>query len=110
MKTRPSFVKETITIDAGQTKTLTDSNGVLKDYNSIDRTIDGVRIVHTKGENTMQVIVSKDCNTETLKITDNTMESWGMIKEETADNDTTVFFTSEVEFKINYMPYTTTTQ
>lgn len=93
MKTRPSFVKETITIDAGQTKTLTDSNGVLKDYNSIDRTIDGVRIVHTKGENTMQVIVSKDCNTETLKITDNTMESWGMIKEETAHNDTTVFFT-----------------
>ncbi len=93
MKTRPSFVKETITIDAGQTKTLTDSNGVLKDYNSIDRTVDGVRIVHTKGENTMQVIVSKDCNIETLKITDNTMESWGMIKEETADNDTTVFFT-----------------
>lgn len=93
MKARPSFVKDTIMIDIGQTKTLTDSNGVLKDYNSIDRTIDGVRIVHTKGENTMQVIVNKDCNKEILKITDDTMESWGMIKDETANNDTTVFFT-----------------
>ena len=93
MKTRPSFVKDTITIDAGQTKTLTDSNGVLKDYNSIDRTIDGVRIVHQRGENTMQVIVSKECNKETIKITDDIMESWGMIKEETTNNDTTVYFT-----------------
>jgi len=93
IETKPSFVKETITIDVGTTKTLTDSNGVLKDYNSIDKTVDGIRIVHNKGENTMQITVDSSCTAETYKITDGMMESWGVIKEETKDNDTTVYIT-----------------
>ena len=93
IESKPSFTKETITIDVGTTKTLTDTNGVLKDYNSIDKTIDGIRIVHTKGENTMQVTVDTSCTSETYKITNDMMESWGMIKEETKNNDTSVYIT-----------------
>lgn len=93
MERRPSFTTDTITIDIGTTKTLTDTNGVLKDYNSIDKTVDGIRIVHTKGENTMQVTVNTDCTSETYKITNSMMESWGMIKEGTENKDTTVFIT-----------------
>lgn len=93
MQTRPSFTKDTITIDVGTTKTLTDTNAVLKDYNSIDKTVDGIRIVHTKGENTMQVTVNSNCTAETYKITNDMMESWGMIKDESKDNDTTVYIT-----------------
>lgn len=93
MERRPSFTTETITIDIGTTKTLTDTNGVLKDYNSIDKTVDGIRIVHRKGENTMQVTVNTDCTSETYKITNSMMESWGMIKEGSENKDTTVFIT-----------------
>lgn len=93
METRPSFTRETITIDIGTTKTITDTNGVLKDYNSIDRTIDGIRIVHNKGENTMNISVDSNCKIENYKITDDIMESWGMIKEESKNNDTTVYIT-----------------
>ena len=93
METRPSFVKEKITIDVGTTKTLTDNNGVLKDYNSIDKSVDGIRIVHTKGENTLQISVDKNCSFESYKITDATMESWGMIKDGTENKDTTVYIT-----------------
>ncbi|MBR1985101.1 MAG: hypothetical protein IKA31_05095, partial [Clostridia bacterium] len=93
METRPSFVKDKITIDVGTTKTLTDTNGVLKDYNSIDKSVDGIRIVHTKGENTLQISVDKNCDFESYKITDATMESWGMIKNGTENKDTTVYIT-----------------
>ena len=93
METRPSFVKEKITIDVGTTKTLTDNNGVLKDYNSIDKSVNGIRIVHTKGENTLQISVDKNCSLESYKITDSTMESWGMIKNGTENKDTTVYIT-----------------
>lgn len=92
MQKRPSFTNTTITVDVGTTNTLTDTNGVLRDYNSIDKTIDGIRIVHTKGEDTMQITVNTDCTSETYKITNEMMESWGMIKEETANRDTTVYF------------------
>lgn len=93
MKKQPSFVYETITVDVGETKTITDSNNVLKDYVSFDKTIDGIRISHTKGQNTLTITVDENCTKETYKITESTMKSWGIIKEETADKDTTVFFT-----------------
>lgn len=93
MEMKPSFTRETITIDVGTTKTLTDTNGVLKDYNSIDRTVDGIRVIHKKGENTMQVTVNENCTSETYKITDSMMESWGMIKDGSENKDTTVFIT-----------------
>lgn len=90
---RPSFTHSTISIDAGTSKTLTDTNSVLKDYVSFDRNIDGLRIKHNKGENTMTISVDKNYTNETLKLTEDKMKSWGIIKEETADNDTTIFFT-----------------
>ena len=93
MKKQPSFVYETITVGVGETKTITDSNNVLKDYVSFDKTVDGIRISHTKGQNTLTITVDENCTKETYKITESTMKEWGIIKEETADKDTTVFFT-----------------
>lgn len=93
MERLPSFCSSTITIDVGQTKTITDTNGVFSDYVTFDRTIDNIRIRHTKGENTLHITVDNNCTRETLVISEATMSSWGIIKEETQNNDTTVFFT-----------------
>ena len=93
MQKQPSFVYSTINVDIGTSTVLTDTNNVLKDFVSFDKNIDGVRIQHNIGENTMTVSADKNCTNENLKITEDKMKSWGIIKEETADNDTTVFFT-----------------
>ncbi len=50
MQRKPSFCNSTITLEAGETTTLTDTNGVLADYTSIDKTTEGIRITHNKGE------------------------------------------------------------
>ena len=39
MELTPSFTSSTITVDVGTTTTLTDSNGVLSSYASIDKTV-----------------------------------------------------------------------
>lgn len=88
---KPSFTSSTVTVDAGTTTTLTDSNGVLKDYASIDKKVNGIRIVHAYGENTMQVIVDEDCQLESYIFTNDEMESYGLIKEETRNHNTTVY-------------------
>ena len=93
MQKQPSFVYSTINVDVGTSTVLTDTNNVLKDFVSFDKNIDGVRIQHNIGENTMTIIVDKSYTKENLKITEDKMKSWGIIKEETVDNDTTVFFT-----------------
>lgn len=93
MATKPSFTSSTITIDVGTSKTLTDSNGVLKDYASIDKTVNGIRIVHNHGENTMTVAVDKSCKLESYVFTNDEMESYGLIKEESRNHDTTVYIT-----------------
>ena len=93
MATKPSFTSSTITIDVGTSKTLTDSNGVLKDYASIDKTVNGIRIVHNHGENTMTVTVDKSCKLESYVFTNDEMESYGLIKEESRNHDTTVYIT-----------------
>lgn len=93
MEKRPSFDATMVTVEAGKTTTLTDANGVLKDYNSLDKTVDGIRIQHTKGENTMTITVDANCTKESYKISDNTMKAWGFIKEGTEDHDTTIYFT-----------------
>ena len=93
MATKPSFTSSTITVDVGASKTLTDSNGVLKDYASIDKTVNGIRIVHNHGENTMTVTVDKSCKLESYVFTNDEMESYGLIKEESRNHDTTVYIT-----------------
>lgn len=45
---RPSFDATTIELDAGDTYIATDSNGILAEYNSIDKTLNGVRFQHNK--------------------------------------------------------------
>ena len=92
MKKQPSFVNDTITLEVGETKTITDSNNVLKDYVNFDKTVDGIRIQHTKGQNTLSITVDESCTKETYKISESTMKSWGIIKEETADQDSIVYF------------------
>ncbi len=93
MEMKPSFTRETITVEAGQTKTITDNNNVLKDYGSFDKTVDGIRVYHTQGENTLHITVNADCTNETYKITDSMFESWGVVKGGTENRDTTVYFT-----------------
>lgn len=93
MELQPSFTESTITLDVGTTMTLTDSYGVLSSYTSVDRTINGIRIQHNYGENTMNVTVSEDCNIESYIFTIEEMESYGLIKEETRNHGTTVYIT-----------------
>lgn len=92
MEKRPSFDATTITIDAGKSKTITDSHGVLSQYNSVDKSIDGIRIQHTKGENTMTITVDANCTIENYRISDATMKNWGFIKDETKETDTNIYF------------------
>lgn len=93
MELQPSFTESTITLDVGTTTTLTDSYGVLSSYVSIDRTVNGIRIQHNYGENTMNVTVSEDCSIESYVFSIQEMESYGLIKEETRNHDTTVYIT-----------------
>lgn len=95
MSTRPSFDAENIVFEAGETKVLTDTNKVLADYGSIDNWKDGIRFQHNKGENTLTITVSDNCTVEKLNISDNTMKSWGLIKEGTEDCDSTIYFEFE---------------
>ena len=92
MQKQPSFSGTTITLDIGQTIILTDTNGVLADYTSIDKNAEGIGIVHNKGENTMTITVSNECTLENYTISEEMMKNWGVIKETSKDNDTTVFF------------------
>ena len=89
---RPSFDATTIELDAGDTYTATDLNGILASYNSIDQTTNGIRFQHNKGENTLKITVSENCEVESLRVSDATTIGWGLIKEGTEDNDTTIYF------------------
>ena len=92
IETRPSFDGKTINVQAGQSKTIDDTNGVLASYPSIDRTTNGIRVTHSKGSNSMTILVDENTSLENYTITDAEFKSWGMIKEGTEDKDTMVFF------------------
>lgn len=92
MERKPSFNKTTITIQAGESKTIEDTNGELAKYNSIDRAQDGIRLKHNKGENTLTISVDENTNLENYKLSNDTLKSWGMIKEGTEDLDSNVYF------------------
>lgn len=107
MQTKPSFSGNTVTIDAGSSITLTDSNGVLTDYTSMDKTVDGIRLQHNKGENTMMITVSDDCTKENYRISDAMMKQWGCLKDGTQDYDTTFYldFPTGVQDQIYSLNY-----
>ena len=92
MDKKPSFSGTSIILNIGQTTTLLDTSGALEKYPSIDKTIEGIRIQHSEGKNRMYITVSNECTLENYTITEEMMKSWGMIKETTENNDTTVFF------------------
>lgn len=104
---RPSFNGSTITIQAGETKTIPDSNGVLAEYGTIDNAKDGIRFVHQNGSNSMTILVDENTNLENYRISDNTFKEWGMIKNGTEDNDTMVYFefASGVQNQLYCMSY-----
>ena len=104
---RPSFNGSTITIQAGESKTITDSNGVLAEYGTIDKTKDGIRFVHQNGSNSMTISVDENTNLENYRVSDSTFRELGMIKNGTEDNDTMVFFefASGVQNQLYCMSY-----
>ena len=93
MKQKPSFSGTTIKLDVGENRILTDDNGVLSDYCNLDKTINGIKITHTKGENTMTINVTEECNIEKYNISEEIFKEWGMVKELSKDNNTTIYFT-----------------
>ena len=78
--TMPSFHTSTQKFELGQSKTLKDTNGVLKYYDTFDYTKDGVTFEHTKGSNTMKVTVSSKCSKESVAITTSDAIKGGMSK------------------------------
>ena len=92
IETRPSFDGTAINVQAGESKTINDSNGVLASYPSIDKTVNGIRVTHTKGSNSMTILVDENTTLENYTITDAQFKSWGMIKDGTEEKDTMVFF------------------
>lgn len=70
--TRPSFDSKNIgTINAGSSKTITDTNGVLKDYPAFtNKDTNGVTITHESNSNTLLISIDKSCTSKTFKIDD----------------------------------------
>lgn len=95
MDKRPSFDGTTINVQAGESKTLNDSNSVLSSYPALDKTTNGIRVQHSSGSNSMTIYVDENTNLENYTITDADFKSWGMIKDGTQDEDSMVYF----EFK-----------
>ena len=87
---RPSFDGSTITIQAGESKTITDEYGVFSKYESVNKTQDGITFKHNKGENSLTISVDENTNIENYNISDSTFKSWGLIREDTQDNDTMI--------------------
>ena len=89
---RPSFDSTTITIQAGESKTITDEYGVFAKYESVNRTQDGITFTHNKGDNSLTISVDENTNLENYNISDSTFKSWGLIREDTQDHDTMIYF------------------
>ncbi len=104
---RPSFDGTTLNIQAGESKTFEDSNGVLSSYPSLDRTTNGIRVQHSGGSNSITISVDENTNLENYTITDAEFKSWGMIKDGTQDKDTMVYFefTDGVQNQLYCMDY-----
>lgn len=89
---RPSFDSSTVTIQAGESITLTDSNGVFSKYESVDKTQDGIRFLHNKGTNDLTIFVDENTNIENYNISDSTFKNFGLIREDTQERDTMIYF------------------
>lgn len=74
IKKKPSFNNNTIdTIKAGNSMTITDTNGVLKDYPAFtNNDTNGVTITHNNNSNSITISVSKSCTAKKYEIVNNT--------------------------------------
>lgn len=93
-----SFNGNTKAINLGGSTTLTDSNGVLKYYPTFNKTISGVTFKHTKGENKLNISVSDNCTTHSVKFNSATQKIYKNLPDGSAyDADTTnyVYFDFE---------------
>ena len=107
MEKRPSFNGKIINLDNGEEKNIIDENSVLKEYCNIDKEINGVRISHIFGENSLKIKTSEKCNTYQIQISEDIMNSLGLIKEETKQNNTTIYleFNQGVQNQIYSLNY-----
>ena len=78
----PSFDGGNIEMNAGDTVTLTDTNGVLSGFNSCNGTLDGIRFEHTNGSNDLKITVSENCNTENFILNFNKCRQIGLYRHE----------------------------
>lgn len=69
---KPSFDDTKIdTIKAGETKNISDKNGVLKDYPSFtNKDTKGVTISHQEGSNELVITIARDCTATSFRIPD----------------------------------------
>lgn len=83
-KIKPSFDygtgKKAIDIAAGETKTLTDSNGVLEDYKAFSYTDSGITVSHKAGANTLTVKASENCSIESVGMNSDSLQKAGCCK------------------------------
>lgn len=83
IETKPSFNNKSVgTITAGESKTVTDTYGVFKDYPAFTRNSDGIKIVHKANEDTLTITVDKTCTKTSFEIDNGTY-----YKEGTGDDD-----------------------
>ena len=69
---KPSFAGTNVgTIKAGEKLTITDTNGVLKDYPSFtNKDTKGVTISHQEGSNELVITIARDCTATSFRIPD----------------------------------------
>ena len=89
---KPSFNEKTINLDAGVEKIITDENNILKEYSSIDKEVNGVRLVHNLGENTLKIKSQENRNIKQINLSEDVLKNLGLIKEETKNNNTSIYF------------------
>lgn len=68
--TNVSFNDQTIKVNIGESKTITDTNGVLADYESFEKTSNGITFKHTQGSNDVTV-TSNGGNTDSATFRSN---------------------------------------
>lgn len=72
LNTRPSFHNKNVgSFVAGKTYTITDTNGVLKDYPAFIKDNKGVRIEHKANSNSLIITIDKDCKENFFAINNN---------------------------------------
>ena len=59
---RVAFGGTTTKVTIGESTTITDSNGILKDYATFSKNIDGVTFSHTQGSNDLIISADSNCN------------------------------------------------